>query len=294
MMRTAQTEVSVIGLGAMGEQLARTLVENGRTVTVWNRSEGRARAFADVATVASSPAEAVKASPLTLMCVVDTAAADEVVGQLVDAGVLKDRTVVHVGTSSTDESDRQRELVESQGGDYLDGGIVGYPRAIGLADTVLFYSGDKQVYEQHEGLLTLLGGGTTFVGEGATASVIYQGVWCFYFGALAAYFEAASLLDRHQVPLGALTELVPLMSAVLEEGVADIGERVETGRYSGDQATVATHIQGISVVAEELRAAQLPSPVMDAFLGQLRQAARQGRADSDVSSVLPALLHRDG
>lgn len=290
MSQQEQTDVSVIGLGAMGEQLAHTLMGKGCTVTVWNRSEARTRPFADVASVATSPSAAVMASPLTLMCVADTTAADALVEQLVETDALAGRTVAHVGTSSTDESERQRQLVESADGQYLDGGIVGYPRAIGLPDTVLFYSGDKVVYAQHERVLTLLGGGTTFVGEGATASVIYQGVWCFYFGALAAYFEAASLLDSHQVPLRSLTDLIPLMTDVLEEGVADIGKRVAEDSYDGDQATVATHIQGISVVAGELRRATLPSPVMDAFLSQLRQAAQQGRSDSDVASVLPALI----
>ncbi|MBW2390550.1 MAG: NAD(P)-binding domain-containing protein [Deltaproteobacteria bacterium] len=36
------TEVSVIGLGAMGLALARTLIETGHDVTVWNRTAGKA------------------------------------------------------------------------------------------------------------------------------------------------------------------------------------------------------------------------------------------------------------
>ena len=36
------SEVSVIGLGNMGSALARALLENGRQVTVWNRSPRKA------------------------------------------------------------------------------------------------------------------------------------------------------------------------------------------------------------------------------------------------------------
>ena len=36
------SEVTVIGLGNMGSALARALLENGRAVTVWNRSPEKA------------------------------------------------------------------------------------------------------------------------------------------------------------------------------------------------------------------------------------------------------------
>jgi shikimate 5-dehydrogenase len=35
-------DVTVLGMGAMGRALAATLVESGRSVTVWNRTPGRA------------------------------------------------------------------------------------------------------------------------------------------------------------------------------------------------------------------------------------------------------------
>ena len=36
------TDISVIGLGDMGSALARTLLNNGYSVTVWNRSADKA------------------------------------------------------------------------------------------------------------------------------------------------------------------------------------------------------------------------------------------------------------
>ncbi len=35
------SDISVIGLGAMGSALARTLLQNGYAVTVWNRTAGK-------------------------------------------------------------------------------------------------------------------------------------------------------------------------------------------------------------------------------------------------------------
>jgi 3-hydroxyisobutyrate dehydrogenase-like beta-hydroxyacid dehydrogenase len=57
------SEVTVIGLGAMGSVIARTLLHNGYRVTVWNRTSAKAEALVqEGAILAPSVALAVKAS----------------------------------------------------------------------------------------------------------------------------------------------------------------------------------------------------------------------------------------
>ena len=71
--------VSVIGLGSMGTALAQALLGRGHKVTVWNRSSQRAGPLlAAGATLARTAAEAVLASPLVIMCVLDYGAAAEI------------------------------------------------------------------------------------------------------------------------------------------------------------------------------------------------------------------------
>jgi 3-hydroxyisobutyrate dehydrogenase-like beta-hydroxyacid dehydrogenase len=58
------SEVSVVGLGAMGSALARALRRDGHRVTVWNRTGAKAEPLVrDGALLAHSPAAAVSASP---------------------------------------------------------------------------------------------------------------------------------------------------------------------------------------------------------------------------------------
>ena len=76
------SEITVIGLGNMGSALARVLVENGRSVTVWNRSPEKAAPLLDQgAVLASHPAAAVAASPVIIMCVSNYAAAQQILGE---------------------------------------------------------------------------------------------------------------------------------------------------------------------------------------------------------------------
>ena len=59
------TDVTMIGLGAMGSALARAFIGAGHSVTVWNRTAARMKPLVSLgATAASSPADAAIASPV--------------------------------------------------------------------------------------------------------------------------------------------------------------------------------------------------------------------------------------
>ena len=69
-MKMKMNEVTIIGLGAMGSMLARALLQKNYRVTVWNRTIEKAEQLVSAgASLASSVAAAVGASPVTIVCV---------------------------------------------------------------------------------------------------------------------------------------------------------------------------------------------------------------------------------
>ncbi|MER5644443.1 NAD(P)-binding domain-containing protein [Streptosporangium sp. NPDC002524] len=73
--------MTVIGLGAMGKALAGAFLDNGHPTTVWNRTAGKGRELAGRgATEAATAAEAIAASPVVVVCVLDYDAVREVLG----------------------------------------------------------------------------------------------------------------------------------------------------------------------------------------------------------------------
>jgi 3-hydroxyisobutyrate dehydrogenase-like beta-hydroxyacid dehydrogenase len=73
-------KIAFLGLGKMGTPLARLLLDAGHEVTVWNRSRERAEALAaDGASVAATPAEAVRAVDAALTMLFDDAAHEQVI-----------------------------------------------------------------------------------------------------------------------------------------------------------------------------------------------------------------------
>src|SRR5687768_12183289 len=97
------SEVTVIGLGNMGSALARALLENGRAVTVWNRSSEKAAPVVDKgAVLAPSLSTAITDSPIIMVCVTNYAAANHILDEV--AAHLLGKLVVQFTTGSPQDA----------------------------------------------------------------------------------------------------------------------------------------------------------------------------------------------
>lgn len=131
----------------MGTALARTLLKNGHTVTVWNRTRSRAEPLAGAgAKIAESPAEAIAASELTILCLVDYPAARAVLEQAQEA--LAGRDLLNL-TNGTPGDARNSARGWRQGERSISTGIMAIPPMIGGAGALILYSGSRALFDRH-------------------------------------------------------------------------------------------------------------------------------------------------
>ncbi|MFD0890186.1 NAD(P)-dependent oxidoreductase, partial [Streptosporangium algeriense] len=155
--------VTVLGLGPMGQALAGAFLDNGHPTTVWNRTAGKAEALvARGATSADTPAEAVAASQLTVVCVIDYDAVHAIVEPAGQA--LKGRTLVNLTADTPDRARQTAAWAEENGVRYLDGAIMTPTVTIGGPEAVILYSGPQEVYQEHRAALEALGAGGVHLG----------------------------------------------------------------------------------------------------------------------------------
>ena len=281
-------DLSVIGLGAMGSTLARVLLERGHEVTVWNRSESeRAAALAAAgAARAATPAAAVSAAPLTIMCVTDYPAADEVLAGPGALGALAGRTLVQLTNGTEEQVRAQLARVRTAGGRMLAGGILGYPRHIGRAETVIMYAGDADAFEAHAATLAGLAGAQRYLGEDpGPPNAVYVSAFGFYFAALAGFLEAAALVAERGVSPSEFAAAMPGMAALLLDHIDDAARRVEEGDYAGDQATVDIHLVGSARRQQTFADHGLQSLASGAFVDYCRQARDAGEGGEDIAAL---------
>jgi 3-hydroxyisobutyrate dehydrogenase-like beta-hydroxyacid dehydrogenase len=280
------SDATVIGLGAMGGVLAQTLISRGKRVTVWNRTPGKAARLAALgARVAADPAEAIAASPVTILIVLNDASVHAVLDA---AGKdMSNRSIVNLSSGRIQEVAVIAARVTAAGGRYLAGSILAYPREIGLEDAPILYSGDRSVMNDHEALLTLLAGGSRFVDEDwGRAKTLSWSLYVQYWSALGGFFEGVSL--ARTIGMSA-TEYAEWVNSVLApfygRGITDAARRLDASDFSGDQASIDVHAQAVTFVTEILGAAGVGSLTSQALGAYIRQAQEAGLGDRDISAV---------
>ena len=124
-------QIALAGTGKMGAAMARRLMANGHTVTVWNRTAARAQPLLDEgATWAASPAALAASADIVLTMLIDEAALDEVylgVDGLL-AGPAAGRLFIDMSTVSPAKPQQIGARVQAAGGSFLEcpvGGSVG-------------------------------------------------------------------------------------------------------------------------------------------------------------------------
>lgn len=155
---SASTGVTVIGLGAIGSAIARTLLRAGRPVTVYNRTSGRDEDLVSQgARRAASLTEAIAAEPLVMACLTDHDAAHQLFADTFSTTAWQGRRLVLFATSTPEEADLMARTVSRAGGSYLDAGVQTAPGDVGSERAQFIYSGSDEVSEHGRDALGALG-----------------------------------------------------------------------------------------------------------------------------------------
>ncbi|MGA4839523.1 NAD(P)-dependent oxidoreductase [Streptomyces sp. G45] len=282
----SRTSVTVIGLGAMGQALAGAFLNAGHPTTVWNRSAGKGDDLvARGAVRAASAAEAVRASDLVVVCVVDYDASRAILEPL--AADLAGRTLVNL-TSDTPERAREAAAWAAKAGvDYLDGAVMVPTTVVGTPDALLFHSGPRAVYERHEDTLRALGGQSTYVGEDHGHAALYDlSLLDYFWTSMAGLVHAYALATADGVPAAAIAPFLKANAGLVLSLVEETAKGVDSGSYPGDQGNLAMEAAGIEHIAHAAEHRGLDTSVLRAVHALAARGVALGHgADSWTATV---------
>ena len=159
-----------IGLGHLGKAIAGRLLERGHSLTIWNRTAGKAEGLK--AEEARSPRGVAEKADIVFVCLFDSAAVGsvfEMEGGLLSTD-LSGKVIVDLSTNHYRETPAFHEVIRKAGGTYLEAPVLGsvVPAAQG-ALTVLV-SGETTGYEKARPALEDIGKQIFYLAEPARAT----------------------------------------------------------------------------------------------------------------------------
>lgn len=161
--------VAVLGTGVMGAGMARNIAAAGLATTVWNRTRERAEPLADVATVASSAAEAVDGADVVVTMLYDLDSVESVVREVAPA-MGDDAVWVQQSTVGVEGSDRLVALAEELGLTLVDAPVLGTRGPAEAGALVVLASGPDDARDRIAPVLDAVGSRTMWLGAAGAGS----------------------------------------------------------------------------------------------------------------------------
>ncbi|GAB2853425.1 NAD(P)-binding domain-containing protein [Streptomyces deserti] len=279
--------VTVIGLGLMGQALAAAFRNAGHPTTVWNRTPGKADALvAQGAVLAPSVADALRASPLVVVCLSDAAAVRDTLGPHRD--LLAGRTLVNLTSGTSDEA---REL-STWTADYVDGAIMAIPEVIGRPEAFLLFSGAPEAFEKHRDSLGALGNATFFGTDPGLAALYDVALLGLMWGTLNAFLHGAALLGAAKVDATAFAPFANQWAASVTGFVSAYAEQIDRGAYPAEDATLETHLATMKHLVRESAAAGVDTDWPARIQSLAERAIAAGHAGTSYASLIEVFRGR--
>lgn len=284
------TDVSVIGLGDMGSALARTLLDNGYSVTVWNRSAAKAAPLtAAGAVLAGSAMEAVAASVVTITCITSH---DRTIQLIEDMDLsLQGKTIIELSTGGITEAEALADLLTARGADWVIGAISGYPSSVGNDDLVLISAARQAVWDKWEDLIRTLGGGSVCVGDRAgMVPTLFAALFTTRQGFMFGMIYGGLLCKKAGIPLEEFARQVPISMGVLPSYHQYFSDSVAGELFESPEASMATYAAALDDALATFEALGAASELPKLF----SQQAHRGMDAGLEKKALTALIGLQG
>ncbi len=285
--------IGFIGVGQMGQPMARNLLKAGFELRVYDKHPEQAAPL-----VALGAHQAFRLSDVTapggivITMVPDDQALEEVV--LSEGGILEQLGAngIHLSMStvSPQSAERFAALYAEHGSYYLAATVLGRPDVAAAARLSIFLAGPRVAKERVLPLLQALGKDIYDVGEGvAAANVVKIAANFLIVASIEAMGEAAALVERYGLNRAQFLHMMvasPLFGGAVYEGY---GRMIGEHHYEQALFPVPLGLKDVDLVLSTAAAVQVPVPLASIARDHLVRAIEEGWAAQDWSVLARAI-----
>lgn len=287
------SDVTVIGLGAMGSAIAHALLGAGLGVTVWNRTASRmGPAAAAGAEAAAGPDGAIAASPLSIFCIDDYRATQAILERPAVREAVAGRTLVQFSTGTPREAREGERWAKKHGAQWLDGAILAYPREVGHS-ALVFVAGDGPVFERHRRVLDALTDELRYLGAAVgAAAALDLAVLSYYLGSHLGLTHGALICESEHVDPEVMTSVIvdSLPSDATE--IAHLGRTLARNDFSGPGASLAVYSGILDRLLLQARDARINAEIPRFANDLVKRGMAAGLGEEEVVSIIRVLRRK--
>lgn len=283
-------KIAFLGLGAMGERMARSLSRAGYELALFNRSAGRAIALTSLgARCFDTPRDAATEGDIVISMLTDDNASravwlDEGHGAL--NGIKEGNICVEMGTVTPAWARELAARVHAAGAAFIDAPVVGSRPQAESGQLVILAGGDRQVVDQVEHVFSAMATATHYMGPtgaGATSKLLVNFLFATQVAAMAELLALSRSCGTEDAVIACLLGALPVTSPA----AAGALKMMMAGTYAP--------MFPIDLVIKDLRyfdalaiGARATAPVGAAIRGLYEKASAAGFGGDNIHGVVQA------
>lgn len=286
-MKGQDVRIAFIGLGVMGQPMARNLLKAGHTVVGFNRSPEKVDRFAaDGGIGAGSIGDAVDRAEVVVTMLPDSP--DVLAVYTGDHGILQSAgpgtLLIDASTIRPDVTVGLHQRATEHGFRFLDAPVSGGERGAVDGSLSIMCGGDQETFDAALPILKSVGKTIVLVGGPGSGQTVKAANQLLVAGTIQLVAEAMVFLDAHEVDLSPALE-------VLNGGLAGNtiltrkGQSMLDGKFSPG-FRVDLHHKDLGIYREAARDQGVFSPLGAAVTELMAALRRTGSGDLDHSALL--------
>lgn len=273
-----------LGMGLLGSNFVRAMIDKGGAVQVWNRTTSKATALEQYGAKAfASPADAVNGADIIHLTLKDDATVDEVLTQA-QPGLKAGATIVDHTTTSAAGAVQRTKAWKDKGFTYLHAPVFMGPQNALEGTGYMLVSGDPAVISRLEPVLSKMTGKLINFGpeEGRAAGMKLVGN-CFLVAFTTGIADTLALAKSMEIPLGDLNTLFDSWNpaAMLPARM----KRMTSGSYDKPswELNMARKDTGLFLQAAENK--KIPLAVIPAIAAEMDRWIKKGHGNEDWTVI---------
>lgn len=286
---TNESTVTVLGLGKMGQALARRFLDSGYRVTVWNRSPDKAAPLvADGATLAEDVAAAVDSSSVIIVCLLNDDAVRATLEPVADE--LAGRTVINLTSDTPNQATDLSGWFERVGVVPLSGGIMATPDLIDTPHSVILYSGTESAFTENRELLERLGSAEYHGTDPGAASLHDIALLSAMYGMFAGALHSFAMVKAAGHSAESFLPMLRSFLQAMEQSLPDYADRIDRADYTTNVGSpLAMQASGYPMFMRAAEELGVRTDLLTNLGDMLNEAVGAGHGDADMAVVYELL-----
>ena len=278
--------VAFLGTGLLGSAMVEGFLRRGDTVTVWNRTESKARALEPFgATVAATAGDAVAGADRVHMTLPDDAVVNQL-GEAIARRLKPGAIVIDHSTTSPQGAKARVDRARKGGISFLHAPVFMSPQMARDSIGFILASGPQAVYDASLDALKAMTGEVWYLGEQGDLAASYK-----LFGNSMLFVIAAGIADVFAMAKGlgiAPADALKVFSKFQPGGIIKSrGEKMARGDFSATfELTMARKDMRLMLEA----AGSQPMTVLPGIAKRMDEAIAKGHGSDDLGSIAAELV----